>query len=287
MLIHLAAHSAIHTNELRRWRDDIRHWIDACGDRLDWSRFLALVEDWRLAGPIRSAFDAVRRDGTPAEPAHVTDALAAMKVTWQDRLAMWHAPHDRAHLFRSALVVLLTSPGWRFRAAYLRAVSLPDPGYLDDWCVRHGRPRTAWTPLARVFAPVLRRLPRLRNRNVTVGASRIHGHGLFARRDFEPGQVIARYRGRRMSREGRYGSTHVDVDGRDGVHEITGPLRFLNHSCRPTAKLEAFRLVALLRIAADEEITISYGEDACDCATRAWEPSAKEKERTIEHRTAA
>ena len=49
------------------------------------------------------------------------------------------------------------------------------------------------------------------------------------------------------------------------LHEITGPLRFLNHSCRPKAELRGFKLVALRAIEAGEEITIDYGEDACDC----------------------
>ncbi len=48
-------------------------------------------------------------------------------------------------------------------------------------------------------------------------------------------------------------------------HEITGPLKYLNHACRPNAELAGFRLTALVDIAEGREITMNYGDDACNC----------------------
>ena len=41
--------------------------------------------------------------------------------------------------------------------------------------------------------------------------------------------------------------------------------------CRPDAKLGGFRLKALVAIRAGQEITMSYGDDACDCDREARE----------------
>jgi SET domain-containing protein len=64
-------------------------------------------------------------------------------------------------------------------------------------------------------------------------------------------------------------------------YEITGPLRFLNHSCRPNAGLSGFELVALRPITAGEEILIDYGPDACTC--RQHEKVAAVGSAAVEH----
>ena len=102
-------------------------------------------------------------------------------------------------------------------------------------------------------------------------SSAVHGLGDFATRDIEQGDVSARYRGRGVDREGTYVSYHTDASGNKRHHEITGPLKYLNHSCRPNAELGGFRLKALVAIRAGQEITMSYGDDACDCDREARE----------------
>ena len=106
---------------------------------------------------------------------------------------------------------------------------------------------------------------------VDVRSSAVHGLGVFATRDIKQGDVIARYRGRIVDRDGTYVSYHTDASGNKRRHEITGPLKYLNHSCRPNAELGGFRLKALVAIAAGKEITMSYGDDACDCDRQARE----------------
>ncbi|MCP3903371.1 MAG: SET domain-containing protein-lysine N-methyltransferase [Planctomycetes bacterium] len=266
MLIHLAAHSAIHGNTHAKWAEDIRRWTSQA--RVDWDRFLALADRWRLTHAVRRGLDAA---GSPI-PDDVADRLRRMHVGWRDRLALWHAPRDREHLTASALVVLLTTPGIRFKLAYLAQIMLPDGRYLDEWSLRHGCP--AWlAPIARCVRP-LRHVARWwpRRAPIEIRESPIHGVGVFATRDIPAGAIVARYRGRPVDRNGTYVATHVGARGDDGRHEITGPLRFLNHSCRPNTDLNDFRLVARRDIAADREITIDYGEGTCDCATRMIEP---------------
>ncbi len=76
--------------------------------------------------------------------------------------------------------------------------------------------------------------------------------------------------------EGTYVSYHTDASGNKRHHEITGPLKYLNHSCRPNAELGGFRLKALVAIAAGQEITMSYGDNACDCDRQARQWGDKE-----------
>ena len=47
MLIHLAAHAAIHGDSRAMWRRDIKLWAEAHEGRIDWDRFLSTVEEWR------------------------------------------------------------------------------------------------------------------------------------------------------------------------------------------------------------------------------------------------
>jgi hypothetical protein len=278
MVIHLAAHSAIHgpSHGQMKWHDDIARWI--ARRPIDWDRLVETARAWRLALPVRRGLHRAAVTAGAAYPEDARRRLESTRAGWRDRLALAHAPRDRGHLAASAAVVLLTTPGVRFRLDYLRTILFPDRVYLDEWSLRHGRARRWWTGLARCFSPILRRLPRLGRGAIEIKRSPIHGNGVFARRDFRPGQVIARYRGRPSGSEGRYVASH-DGDGGSGHHEITGPLRFLNHSCRPRAELEDFRLVALLPIRAGEEITIDYGDGSCDCAGEAWhDPALKEEE---------
>lgn len=267
MLIHLAAHSAIHGNDHRKWLHDIDCWIRAHRRDLDWDRFLATVESWKLTGAVRSGIDAARRLSGPACPDDVQRRLGALRTNWRDRLALWHAPRDRRHMTRSFVVNVLTTPGVRFVLGYVRDVLVPDRAYLDEWCTRHRCRRPTWALFLRFLGPLLSRAPRPggRHSNVEVRSSPAHGLGVFATREISQGDVIARYRGRPVDRDGTYVSNHTDASGHEQRHEITGPLKYLNHSCRPNAALGGFRIRALVPIRAGQEITMSYGDDMCDC----------------------
>jgi SET domain-containing protein len=58
---------------------------------------------------------------------------------------------------------------------------------------------------------------------------------------------------------------HKDSSGHTTRYELTGKLKFLNHSCRPNAAISRFELRAGRPIAVGQEITISYGSAVCNC----------------------
>jgi hypothetical protein len=267
MLIHLAAHSAIHGNTHEKWLADIDRWVGARRHDLDWDRFLATVASWRLSHPVRRGLEAARdRYGTACPPG-ILERLASMRTTWRDRLALWHAPRDGRHMGCSFVVNALTTPGCEFVLGYLRDVLLPDRTYLGEWCTRHRCPWRGAALVLRYVWPLLERTPLIKSRisKVEVRPSPVHGLGVFATREIKAGEVIARYRGRPVDRDGTYVSSYTDASGLEQRHEITGPLKYLNPSCRPNAALGGFRVKALVPIRAGQEVTMSYGEGACDC----------------------
>lgn len=271
MLIHLAAHSAIHGNDQRKWLVDIDRWIRRHRSTIDWDRFLATAAAWRVSLAVRRGIEAAERLLGPSCPAEVRRRLVAQPANWRDRLALWHAPRDGRHLARSFAVNALTTPGCRFVLGYLRDVLLPDRTYLSEWSARHACPWPHRALVLRYAWPLVESVPNLHRRlcKVQVRSSPVHGLGVFATRDLRPGEVIAWYRGRPVDRDGTYVSVYTGADGRELRHEITGPLKYVNHSCRPNAELGGFRLRALVPIRAGQEVTMSYGEDACDCDQQA------------------
>ncbi len=274
MLIHLAAHCAIHGNPRRMWLQDIKRWADARGADIDWSRFLATVQNWGLVLPVREALDRTRREFGPVCPAEVLDRLQQTRVSWRDRLALRQAPRDASHPVAHVAVNLLCTPGWRFSLGYLLAVLLPDRGHMSEWYCRRHWGWLPWAHLLRWLSPVTRRVPRFWSwfTKMETRESSIHGVGVFATHDIRADETIARYHGKPAERDGLYVVSHDGPDGDEHRYEITGKLKFLNHCCRPNAKLSGFKLVALRPITAGQEITISYGKDACNCERHRYEP---------------
>jgi len=105
-----------------------------------------------------------------------------------------------------------------------------------------------------------------------IGSSPIHGRGLFATRDFPPGETAAIYVGECTSKaeSGRRQATSAQVfifelndeEDLDGS-AADNPARFANHSCEPNCEAvavgRAIHLLALRPIAAGEELTFDYG----------------------------
>lgn len=94
-------------------------------------------------------------------------------------------------------------------------------------------------------------------RAVRAGASPIAGRGLFALRSFEAGHAIGPLRLGRARAQGKHtlqvGARHRTVEA---------PWRYINHACRPSARLEITKrdavLIATCAIAAGQELTIDY-----------------------------
>ena len=97
--------------------------------------------------------------------------------------------------------------------------------------------------------------------------SAIHGSGLFACRNFEPGEVVLRWDVSHLipnellsslsPEERRY--THP-FDGRKTLL-VQPPERFVNHSCDNNTIVKDFCDVAIKAIRPGDEITSNYGED--------------------------
>ncbi len=267
MLIHLSVHAAVHGYAKRKWLVDMKRWTDAHNDRLDWDRFLARVRGWRLALPVRQAFDRVERELGALWPPEVPSRLSRTAVGWRDRLALWQAPRDADHAVAHVLVNVLCSPGWRFALSYVKAIVIPGQAHMADW---YAHRHWGWLPCAHVvrwLGPIVSLIPKRWRRfsSIETRASRIHGVGVFATRYIRAGDIIARYHGRRVDRRGRYVVQHETSSGTAVRYELTGKLKYMNHSCGPNAKITGFKLDALRPISAGHEITIDYGNNACTC----------------------
>ncbi|MFM1891101.1 MAG: hypothetical protein RLZ44_178 [Pseudomonadota bacterium] len=113
------------------------------------------------------------------------------------------------------------------------------------------------------MSPQMRCFDRQLRELVYAAVSPIHGRGLFARRRIVAGEYIGTYWGPAAKRNGMYVlwvyESHDDaaVSGRSGRNL----LRYLNHALPANAEFNGFDLYALANIAADEEITINYGDD--------------------------
>lgn len=90
---------------------------------------------------------------------------------------------------------------------------------------------------------------------VRVGASPIHGSGLFARAPIPADAVVGRLEGILTDEDG----THVLWLTEDLAIELTNDLRFVNHSDDPNCVLTDLGLVTLRNVEPGEELTHHYG----------------------------
>jgi len=108
------------------------------------------------------------------------------------------------------------------------------------------------------------------SRAVTVRMTN-YGRGVFAKRRFQPREMIGRILGR-VIHDRHYGSEYCMDLGQGRALEPDPPFRFVNHSCQPNCGLGGFiawdeessrsdyvmYLEALVAIAPGEQLTIDY-----------------------------
>lgn len=264
MLIHLAAHSAIHGNGRSTWLRDIKRWVEGHARTLDWQRFVDTVESWGLTLPVRVGIkEAQRRFGNFC-PDEVIRKLFGRRVSWRDRLALAQAPRDASHPVAHVTVDFLCTPGWRFSLEYLWAMAVPGREHMGQWYRWRHR---GWLPAAhvlRILWPIVGRLPQIHDRfsKVDIRDGRAERNGVYARKDFQAGEVIARCRGRAVSIPTGAPGWEETRFGRTRRYEVRGRLACLDRSERPNAKLAGRELVALRPIRAREEITIGRSSGA-------------------------
>ena len=100
---------------------------------------------------------------------------------------------------------------------------------------------------------------------VEIRESEIHGKGLYAKREFQAGELVLRWDlshtipneqvAALPENERRY--THPLDDHRTLI--VQSPERFVNHSCDGNTEVRDFCDIAVRRIGVGEEITSDYG----------------------------
>jgi SET domain-containing protein len=107
-------------------------------------------------------------------------------------------------------------------------------------------------------------------RDVEVRATRDRGRGVFALRDFAPGELIFRRHHTSVGTRADVGRLapeqreHVGQVDRDRFALVAAPGCYLNHSCDPCAVRHGVAVLALRRIDAGDEITLDYRLNALD-----------------------
>ncbi len=132
MLIHLAAHAAIHGCSRWIWLFDLKHLTDRLGSLMDWPLFLESTQRWGLSLPVHEAITIAQEDFGPFVPEHVMATLRSHRVCWQDRLALRQAPRDAENTAVQVAVNLATTPGIRYRLRYLMALLSPSNDHLEE-----------------------------------------------------------------------------------------------------------------------------------------------------------
>lgn len=132
MFIHLLCHAAFHGATRLLWLLDVQRFAATRGRGLDWTRFVSLLRAWRLVHAARFALDRVESTLGRFVPDEVRDELAAERVSWRDRLALWQSPRDADSPWMHTLVDGVCTDGLAFRMGYLRAVLLPDASHLAE-----------------------------------------------------------------------------------------------------------------------------------------------------------
>ncbi len=98
--------------------------------------------------------------------------------------------------------------------------------------------------------------------NVRIGASEIHGRGIFARHRIEKGQLIGAFEGVPSTDENHAHLLWVaEEDGSFWSLRVTNKLKYINHSPRPNAEIQWVELYALRTIQVGDEITHHYGTE--------------------------
>ena len=166
MLIHLAAHSAVHGNPRLLWLYDIHHFVREERRGIDFASVEQKACRWGLAAAVHSGLASAAR---LFDDEFLLDVCRRFRrsSTWRDRLVLWQAPRDTRHPLAHVLTNLLTTPNLLLGAGYLGSILLPDQAHMrgiypwrhPGWLAcAHG-----WRFLRPAARPVGRLITRLRD----------------------------------------------------------------------------------------------------------------------------
>lgn len=130
MFLHLAVHAAIHGFSRLIWLYDLKRFVEHFGRSMDWTLVTQRARRWRLSWPLSRAIEGATQSLGPLVPSCVIEELSTHRHTWRDRLALLQAPRDAHKPIAHILVNLLTTPGFRFKLGYVRALLFPGIEHL-------------------------------------------------------------------------------------------------------------------------------------------------------------
>ena len=166
MLIHLAAHSAVHGNPRLLWLYDIHHFVHEERRKIDFASVEEKAARWGLAPAVHSGLASAAR---LFDDQFLLDVCRRFRrsSTWRDRLVLWQAPRDTRHPLAHVLTNLLTTPNPLLGAGYLGSILLPDETHMRGiYSWRHPgwlACAHAWRFLRPTARPVGRLITRLRD----------------------------------------------------------------------------------------------------------------------------
>ncbi len=105
-----------------------------------------------------------------------------------------------------------------------------------------------------------------------------HGLGVFAIRQFTPGEIVIEATGQSIAKSDYEGSEYVMELDDDWYLEPATPAAFLNHACNPNCELiqvgqgkkATLVVVAVCNVEPGRELTFDYGWEAFD-----WTPACR------------
>ncbi len=117
--------------------------------------------------------------------------------------------------------------------------------------------------------------------DIIVKASKIHGMGVFANRNFKKGEIVINYHLQRLTKEEfdhlPKSERHFTAKENGVIYLFLPPERYVNHSCDPNAdpNLKEKFDFAIKDIKKGEEITVDYRKDGvpnrkmkCNCNSK-------------------
>lgn len=117
------------------------------------------------------------------------------------------------------------------------------------------------------------------NMDIEVKKSKIHGRGVFAKRDFKKGEIVLKWNPIKLTPEEIKNLTEEQkeytISNKEGHYWMQPPEKYINHSCNPNTEMDVNNLwdIAIKDIKEGEEITSSYlvipGEKKiCKCGSK-------------------
>src|SRR5690349_18269656 len=105
------------------------------------------------------------------------------------------------------------------------------------------------------------------NQDVEIRKSSIHESGVFALREFQPGEIVLRWNLSQIISDEEFSSLpeserlYTHPLGENQILVVQPPERYVNHSCNNNTVVRSFCDIAIRHIAQNEEITSDYSVD--------------------------